>query len=656
MPKSVSPMRAVLGEPFTDPAFTFELKYDGMRALAYGQDDHLRIVTRLGNVVTAQFPELEGLSEGMRARSWIVDGEIAALDDAGLSRFDLLAPRIHAKGAATVQRLVRTRPIVYYVFDLLYLDGHDLRAVALEDRRALLRSVLVPRGAVRLSAWVDGAGEALFRLAVARGAEGVVGKRRDSRYESGRSRAWVKCKSTRTIDCVIAGFTRSAGRGGFGALALGLYEGSRLVSVGHVGAGFNRATLTDVSARLAPLVTDVCPLDPCPSPAQPTTWVRPELACTVRFASWTRDGVLRHPTFLHLRPDVTPAECTRDQDLLAAPDGRRGEARGDAAPHVRDALPVGTGPSAQVAADGRTLRFTHLNKVLFPREGYTKRQVLDYYHRVSDFVLPCLRDRPLTLKRYPDGVEASHFFQRRALESYPDWLETRVLSSGNGEEAEAIICNDRSTLLFLVNLGCIDHNGWLSRADTPDVPDFMLIDLDPHECSFDRVVEAACAVHGLLDRIGLTGVPATSGAKGMHVYVPLAPRYRFEQTHGLAHIIARLAAAERPDLFTLPRIVEKREKGKVYLDHPQNRKGSTIASPYSIRPVPAASVATPLAWAEVKSGLVPEQFTMVTVLARFERVGDLFAPARAHKQRLEPAMSHLDALLARFGRLPADNG
>jgi bifunctional non-homologous end joining protein LigD len=652
MPGFLTPMQAVLGEPFSHDEWTFELKYDGIRALAYGQESRLRLLSRLGNSLSAQFPELESLPRMVAGHSWIIDGEIAALRPDGISDFQLLQPRIHARSALAASRLARSTPAIYYVFDLIYLNGFDLRGVPLDRRRAMLGQVLRPEGSVVFSDSVDGRGEELFALATGRGAEGIVAKRRRSLYESGRSRNWVKIKNMKTLDCVIAGYTLpKAKRSRFGALVLGLYEGRRLVSVGHAGSGFDEDTLEELGDLLEPIVQEQCPFDPCPEVDEPTRWVHPEYVCQVRYGFWTREGMLRHTTFQHLRPDKKPAECTRDQDDATRPGeplvGAGEETESGVERRVRPPLLSAEAGPAEVVIriEGRTLKLTRLDKVLFPRFGYTKRDVINFYERISDFVLPYLRERPLTLKRYPNGIEGEFFFQKRAVESYPDWLTTELLVTSEREEMETVVCNDRATLIFLANLACIDQNPWLSRRSSVEVPEFLLVDLDPQDCPFDRVVEAALVLKESLDGIGLQGFPKTSGARGLHVYVPLEARYSFDQTRNLAHILARLGAARRPDLFTLPRTVEKREKGKVYMDHPQNRKGSTIAAPYVLRPVPNAQVATPLDWSEVKPGLSPEMFTIATMFERLARVGDLFAPVLTLRQPLEPAIAKLEAIL-----------
>ena len=312
--------------------------------------------------------------------------------------------------------------------------------------------------------------------------------------------------------------------------------------------------------------------------------------------------------------------------------------RGDA--EVRGPLLAGKVETATLAIDGRRLKFTNLNKVFYPAEGYTKRDVINYYDAVAGLILPHLRGRPLSLKRYPDGIEREFFFQKDAAESFPSWLRLELI-----EQNRMVVCEDRAALLYLANLGCIDQNPWMSRVGSLANPDFILIDLDPQECGYNKIVEAAQLIRRKLDLLELEGYPKTTGGDGMHIYVPVELRYTYEQTRTFAEIIARLVAAEQPDLFTTPRAVARREKGKVYFDYVQNAGGKTISAPYVLRAYPGAPVATPLAWREVAAGLAPAQFHFRNVLDRFARVGDLFAQVLTHRQALEPAMEKLEPLL-----------
>ncbi len=622
MPSDVSPMLAMIGKGGHPPSgedWLYEVKWDGVRAICYIEGGRLRMISRNGNSMERQYPELSILPHHIQAATAIIDGEIVALDDRGLPSFELLQHRITISDAGSIAALARSHPVVFYAFDLLYLDGYDLRGLPLIERKTLLKEVLKPGELVRYSESFGDDGEQLMQAAKAQGLEGVVGKRAGSLYESRRTGNWVKWKNVNSAEFVLCGFTKGE-RDLFGALVLGVYDRGKLVWAGNVGTGFDRQMMEAIHSRLAPLATKTCPLEPDRNLPRDVTWTRPELVCEVRFSNWTDDGKLRAPVFVGLRPDVDPQECMREQ----------------AASVSRGTLLRDTGETT-ITVDGHRLKFTNLNKIFYPKEGYRKRDLLNYYDAVAPLILPYLKDRPLSLKRYPNGIEAKFFFQKEVAASSPKWLRTETAPDG----VTYIIGEDRATLLYLVNLGCIDHNPWMSRVGSFEHPDYLLIDLDPHECGYEKIVEAALLVRAKLDFIGLEGYPKTTGGDGMHIFVPLAPRYTYEQVRSLAQLLAELVAGERPDLFTTPRAVSSRDKGKVYFDWMQIGEGKTISAPYCVRAYPGAPVATPLAWREVTPRLHPEQFHLRNALARFDRVGDLFEGVLKHPQELQNAIERL---------------
>ncbi|MDP9264352.1 MAG: non-homologous end-joining DNA ligase, partial [Acidobacteriota bacterium] len=430
----------------------------------------------------------------------------------------------------------------------------------------------------------------------------------------------------------------------FGSLALGVYEGGKLVFAGNIGSGFDQESLKRVHRLLEPLVTSRCPFaekPQMPTPA-PVIWVKPEVVCAVRFAQWTKEGRLRAPVFLGIRTDISPKDCVREASE-AAPTAAE-------APVERPKLLSGKQPEALLTVGKHRLKFTNLNKVFYPREGYVKRDLINYYDAVAELLVPHLKDRPLSLKRYPNGIEGKYFFQKEAAESFPDWLRTEaIFSEHNQAPIHYVVADDGASLLYLANLGCIDQNPWMSRVGSLEHPDFVLIDLDPYACGYDRIVEAAQLVREKLGVLELEGHPKTTGGDGMHVYIPVEPRYSYEQSRSFAEVLARLLAHERPDLFTTPRTVAKREKGKVYFDYLQNREGSTISAPYVLRAYPGAPVSTPLSWGEVGPGLTPAQFHLGNVLDRFARLGDLFAPVLGKGQRLERSLKKLEDMVRAAG-------
>jgi bifunctional non-homologous end joining protein LigD len=435
----------------------------------------------------------------------------------------------------------------------------------------------------------------------------------------------VKWKVVDTASLVICGFTPGEGsRSGenlFGALVLGIFDGGQLKWAGNVGTGFDRKMIELVYKKLAPLVTAHSPFAGEKGLPRKVTWTRPELVCEVKYANWTEEGRLRAPVFMGLRPDIKPADCVRESGTEAS---------------ARTPLLDPAAKEATLTIDGHALKFTNLDKVYYPKDGYRKRDLLNYYDAVAPLLLPYLKDRPLSLKRYPNGIDKPYFFQKQVAPSFPKWLRTAV-----AQKIRYVIGDDRATLLYLVNLGCIDHNPWMSRIGSLPHPDYLLIDLDPQECGYDKIVEAALWVRGRLDKVELESYPKTTGGDGMHVFIPLEPRYTYQQVRSFAEALATLGAAERPDLFTTPRSVARREKGKVYFDWQQIAEGKTIAAPYVLRAYPGAPVATPLAWREVTRQLRPEQFHIGNALNRFDRVGDLFEGVLKRPQRLEKAVEKL---------------
>ncbi len=646
MPAEIEPMLAqsTISPPAGD-AWLFEIKWDGVRSLCFINSEGMRLTSRRQNAMEQQYPELTILPHHVNAESAILDGEIVTLDDKGVPSFALLQRRITVGDAATIARLSRSKPVVLYIFDLLYLDGYDLRDVPLIERKKLLAEVLIPGELVKLSDHFPGKGAELLALAKEKGLEGILAKRADSRYEGKRTDCWFKIKIVSQQEFVICGFAEGE-RDHFGSLILGLYEGQKLVYTGNVGTGFDQAMIREIYKLMEPLITDRVQFKPVPKMLRPATWIEPELVCEVRFSNWTEEGRLRAPVFLGLRTDLDAKDCVRETSEPPPEIGKSKAKKRPAKQAARTHLLAPDTKEETLEIDGHRLKFTNLNKVFYPDEGYTKRDLLNYYDAVAELILPHLCDRPLSLKRYPNGIEGKWFFQKDASESFPDWLRTVPIKHDEAKEAiNYVVADDRASLLYLVNLGCIDQNPGMSRVESLDNPDFILIDLDPHECPYDKIVEAALLVRKKLAALGLEGYPKTTGGDGMHIYIPIEPHYTFEQARYFTEIVARVLAAERPDLFTTPRSVAKREKGRVYFDWLQIGSGKTISAPYVLRAYPKAPVATPLAWSEVKPGLIPQQWNISNAVERFERIGDLFSPVLNDKRRLEPALEKLVSVI-----------
>jgi bifunctional non-homologous end joining protein LigD len=631
MPASLEPMLATaVAEPPKGTQWIYEIKWDGVRALCRIHKGALQIQSRRGNRCERQYPELGDLPGRIRAKSVWLDGEICVLDERGLSRFEKIQPRIGANLQA-VPRLVETSPVTLFLFDILYADGYDLRGVPLESRKRLLETIVTPSEHIRISQSFNVAGDQMFEAARQMGLEGVIAKDQTSKYESKRSRYWQKIKVLNEQEFVIAGFTKGE-RDYFGSLVLGVHEGDSLRHVGQVGTGFNQNLMKQIHSRLEPLITKSAPFTPKPK-IKDVTWVKPELVCQVRFLEWTQEGMLRAPVFIGMREDKDSSEVVRETP--------------DPTPRANAKLNAG---NATVEIEGRLLKLTNLDKVLFPKDGWKKRDLLEFYDRVSAWLLPHLKDRPLSMKRYPNGIHEDFFFQKNATH-FPEWLRCEPIREGHPPKTNHYpVANDKASLLYLVNLGCIDQNPWMSRIGSLENPDWMLLDLDPVEASFDLIIEAALLVRELLHSVDLRGYPKTTGGDGMHVYVPLDPVYTYDQVRSLAEILAHLAVEREPNLFTTPRSVEKRKKGRVYFDYLQIGSGKTIAAPYVIRAYDGAPVATPLEWKEVKTGLRPRDFRIDNSPQRFQRRGDLFAPVLQGGQRIEHALERAADLARQANR------
>lgn len=652
MPARLEPMLAgTAAQPFSDPAWAFEIKWDGVRALAWVRDARLELRSRTGRLITPQYPELAGLPGRLLAREAILDGEVVLLDEHGRSDFERLQERMHNASPSPAQ--VAKAPVTCYVFDLLYCDGYDLRAAPLLQRKELLRRRLRPDERIRYCDHQLEHGRELFELARAHGLEGMVAKRGESPYTSGRTAAWLKLKSRDELDGVVAGWTEPRGaREHLGALLVGLYDGRRLVFVGHVGSGFDQKTLRKLIERLRAGAAARCPFASVPETNEKAFWARPHLVARIAYSGWTQEQRLRHPVFLGLRDDVRPDECLLPSGLAApaapppAAPVRVGHVLAKRA-QIEAELFRGCRDDVTLELDGKRVRLTNLNKVFFPESGYTKRHLLAYYYRVAGSLLPFLKDRPLVLRRYPDGIHGLSFFQKDAREGVPDWIDTITIpSEGKREEVRYVVANDCAALLCLTNLGCIDHNPWSSRTDDLQHPDYVFFDLDPAEgTAFSDVVAIARGLAQKLEELGVRFFLKTSGATGMHLYVPVERGYTYEQLRLFAEIVARLVAAEQPGRVTQERAVAKRPAGKTYIDVSQNAFGRPLAAPYVVRAFPRAPVSAPIARHELRPALRPDRLNLKTILARREKKGDLWATFWESRQRLEEAARRLGAFL-----------
>jgi len=649
---AVRPMLAESREkPFSAPGWLFELKWDGYRALAAREAGEARLRYRSGADATATWPEVARAVRALPFERFLLDGEIAVLDEEGRPSFARLQRRAQLTRPAEVARAALALPAVLMAFDLLALGDLDLRPLPLSARKGLLRELVPREGPLRFADHVEEQGEALFQAIRARGLEGIVAKRADPPYRSGRSPAWLKVRAERTADLAVVGFTApgGAGRVGLGALHLAWHDGARLVYAGSVGTGFGDAELRALRERLGARARKEPPCAGEVPRAKGNTWVEPELCVEVRYLAVTPDGLLRHPTFVRLREDKRPEECAREGG--EEPQTGAGAGTGAAAETATEAA-AGAGTAAgTAAAAGATdihVQVTNSSKVFFPEDGYTKGDLVAYYRAVAPWMLPLLRDRPLVLTRYPDGIHGKSFFQKDAPEWTPAWVRrVQVWSEERGAEVDHFVCDDERTLAYLANLGAIPIHVWSSRAPELGRPDWCVLDLDPKEAPFRHVVEIARALRRLCDDLGLPSHPKTTGQAGLHLLVPLGGQLTHEQSRQLAGLLGRVVADELPEIATLQRTVGARQ-GKVYVDTLQNGQGKTIASAYCVRPRPGAPVSAPLAWSEVDGRLDPSRFTIKTLPRRLARQKE--DPLRAVLAERPDLVAALQRLHERLGR------
>lgn len=617
MPTFVAPMLATLvKQPFSNPDWLFEIKWDGYRALAFIKHGTVQLKSRSKNVWNQKFPEIVKDLQTIGGTA-ILDGELVVLDSKGRSRFQLMQ-NYEKDGKGT---------LCYYVFDLLYKDGHDLRQLPLIERKEILKKFLkdLSLPLIRFSDHVINDGEQFFKEASKHNLEGIIGKKIVSTYQSRRSPDWVKIKTVLRQEVVICGFTAPRGtRKKFGALLVGINDKEKgLQYAGHVGGGFNAALLQTVYKKLQPLIQKKSPFKNPPKANAPVTWVKPKLVCEVSFAEWTEDNIMRQPIFQGLRDDK-PAKAVVQEF-----------------PKPISANKTSKSPSS---ANSKELTLTHLDKIYWPNEGYSKGDLIHYYESVANYILPYLKERPIVLHRYPDGIEGQEFYQKDINFSHPDWIKTFPLKH-EGKVDNYLLINDERSLLYAVNLGSIDLHPFLSRCKKLEYPDYCVIDLDPHGIPFERVVDTALLLHDTLERVGVKHYCKTSGGKGLHIVIPLHGKYHLDQSQKFAEVIALYIHQQLPEITSIVRNPKRRQK-KIYLDCLQNRYGQTIVAPYAVRPRPMALVSTPLTWDEVNRKLDPSKFNIKTVLQRLKRKGDLFKPVLREGINMQAALKRIEKLLS----------
>ena len=682
MPSSLEPMKAQLVDAaFDNDRWLFEVKWDGIRLVSFIDNGKVSLQTRAGRIVDDEYPQLQAVSRLVNAKQAVLDGEIVALDEEGRPSFQLLQ-----------NRGKEPHPMQYVVFDIVYLDGQRLFRVPLEDRKRLLRDIVHDSGLLKYSEHVLGDGKAFFKAAQQKRLEGIVAKLRDSPYQPGvRSSAWLKIKAVRQQEVVIGGFTEPrGGRKHFGALIVGVYEEGKFVYAGHVGGGFDERSLESLSKLMKPLIVKTSPFSGEPPRAnEKPTWVRPKLVAEVKFAEWTRDGVMRQPVFLGLRDDIDPREVRRE--LPHDADREMAHAKGTAtsrgkrqlvarktstvarprvsAPSRATAVDIPDTPLSRAAAQisrklgtdirgataaelgaldaiktegnwevgGRVVHLTNLDKLLFPEDRYSKRDLIRYYVQVAPVMIPHYKDRPLSMNPHPDGIHGKSYWVKDKPDYAPDWIPTFRYQDQKSLK-DWILIEEVATLAWLANHAVIDMHPWYSRVDKPEYPDWSVVDLDPAEgATFKDVVAVAKVLKSALDHLKLAGVLKTTGQSGLHIYIPIERRSTLEESRGFVAKLAHTIAELMPDKVTEVWEV-KRRTGKIRIDYTQNVINKTLAGPYSVRPAPRAPVSTPIAWRELDDPrLRPDKWTIKTLGDRLLEVGDLFHDALMLHQRL-PAL------------------
>ncbi|HWZ65181.1 MAG TPA: DNA ligase D [Patescibacteria group bacterium] len=598
-PWPVTPMLCTLVEqPFDDSNWLFEIKWDGYRAIAGKHGSKIQLYSRTGQDFSKNYPPIfEALSQ--LENDVILDGEIVVVDKTGKPHFEWLQNwREDPQGE-----------LVYYVFDILWLDGHDIRTMPLLNRKQLLATLLPRNTCIRYSDHVETDGQKLFKLIHQKGSEGIVAKKANSPYKEGkRGNDWLKIKTQMRQEVVIGGYTEpQGGRQHIGSLLVGVYNKGEFVYVGHSGGGMSDKHLKDLHTQLKTLEQKVCPFNSDPKSKTPVHWVRPILVCEMSFSEWTSDGLMRHPKYEGLRSDKKPKLIHKE-------------------------LPS---PQPNKSSD-----FTHLNKIFFPKHKYTKGDLVDYYRTIAPYILPYIKDRPLSLLRQPGGITDKGFFQKNN-EHLPSWVPAvDIYSDSNKADLHWIVGGDLETLLYAVQLGSIEINPWNSRTHDLDKPDWAVIDLDPEGVTFKDVVKVALTVKQVCDDWGVPCYPKTSGKTGLHIYIPLQAKYTHVQAKNFSHLIALEINQRQPKLTSVVRMPTKRLH-KIYVDFLQNREGQTLAAPYSVRPTPDATVSTPLHWDEVTPNLTPTQFTIKNIPRRLSQTGDLWQPVMGKGIDLEQVLDKI---------------
>ncbi len=640
----ITPMLATLvDKPFDREGWLYEVKWDGYRAMAFMKDGGVELKSRNDKSFNEKFyPVHRALQEwGINA---IVDGEVVVLNKNGISNF----------GALQNWRSEADGELLYYLFDVLWLDGKDLTGLPLSKRKEILGSIAPESEVIRVSETFSGSGSEFFEAARGMGLEGIIAKKADSVYSAGlRTEDWLKIKSNRRQEVVIGGYTVNDDTSKpFSSLLVGVFNKGELLYTGKIGTGFSIKTQKEMLAKFKPLVTKKSPFNELPDVNKPSrfrpdpphataVFLKPELVCEVSYTEMTSDGVMRHPSFEGMRIDKAASKV-----ILETEKPVENIVRGKKTSAVTKMVkPTGKSerktllnPNDETQVrkiNGHELKFGNLNKVFWPDVNVTKRDMLNYYYQVAPYILPYLKNRPQSMNRHPNGINGESFFYKDVTGKAPDWIETFLYHSEvDGRDRNYLVATDEASLLYMASLGCIEMNPWSSRVKSDDYPDWCVIDLDPGKTTFEQVIKAAQVTNEVLQELGVVSYPKTSGSKGIHIYIPLGAKYTYEQSKEFARAVVTMVQEKLPEFTSIIRTVKDR-KGKMYLDFLQNRPQATISAPYSLRPKPGATVSMPLHWEEVKKGLKMTDFTIFNAMERIRSEGDIFKPVLGKGINLE---------------------
>ena len=653
IPRDVKPMLATLvDKPFDSEGWSYEVKWDGFRTLSYLEKGEVEIRSRNNKDFNKKFYPIYDALKAWKIDA-VFDGEITVLNEKGVPDFNALQ----------VWRSEADGQLVYYLFDVLWLNGYDLTQSPLSERRELLQQIIPDNDFLRLSENFAVTGTEFFELADKMGLEGIIAKKNDSTYMPNvRSKQWLKIKTQKHQEAIIAGYTKNENSSKkFSALLMGVYEGDDLIFIGPVGTGFDARTQSELLDKMKPLVTDKCPFNEVPDYNKPSrfrpdppkaevTWLKPKLIADVTYRATTNDGSMRHPSFKGLREDKSTKDVVRERPAPtnAILKEKKGHAEKILKAPGKSGRKTLLNPNDETQVrniGGHDLKFTNLSKIFWPEEKTTKRDMLNYYYQVAPYMLPYMKDRPQTLNRFPNGIYGKSFYQKDVTGKVPPWIETHeYFSEGDQREKNFLVCTDEASLLYIASLGCIEMNPWSSRTKTPDNPDWCIIDLDPNKnTSFDQVVEAAVITRQVLEGMGVTSYCKTSGSTGLHIYVPLGAKYTYEDSKEFARAVVTKVHSLVPGITSIERKVSDRN-GKMYLDFLQNRPQATVASVYSLRPKPGASVSMPLHWDEVRKGLQIRDFNIRNAMARLSEHGDLFKGVLGKGIDISKALKRLTTL------------